>query len=302
MTELRKVVLLGATGPTGRHLVPLLRERKLDVRVVSRSEASLSQHFPDDEIEKVAADATREKDTIRAIEGCELAYDCIGLPPEHMAQHPVTARNIAAAMKETGARCIQVSSYWAYLPIVRLPLTEEHPRTDGPEWAQIRRETEDILLDAGGCVLHLPDFYGPYVHTSTVQNALVDAVNDRPMNWIGPADTPHELIYVPDAMKIAAEIATHDEAHGERYVLPGSGPITGAEIAEIAGGKLRPAGPWLLKIVSLFNQDLRQFMPMVPHYAKSITYDASKLRGVIGDIEMTPYRQGIRKTLDWLGR
>lgn len=302
MTEPRKVAVLGATGPTGRHLVPLLRERNVDVRVVSRSEASLSEYFPDDAIERVAADATREEDTVRAVDGCDVAYDCIGLPPEQTEQHPLTARNIAAAMKRTGARCVQVSSYWAYLPIVRLPLTEDHPRTNGPEWARIRRETEDILLESGACVLHLPDFYGPYVHTSTVQNALVDAVSGRPMSWIGAADTRRELLYVPDAMKIAAEIAAHDEAYGERFVLPGSGPITGKEIAEIAGGKLRPAGPWLLKIVSLFNADLRKFMPMVPHYAKTITYDATKLRGVIGDVEMTPYAEGIRETLDWLRR
>ena len=42
------------------------------------------------------------------------------------------------------------------------------------------------------------------------------------MNGIGADDVEHELIYAPDAMRIAAEIATHDEAYAPRYVLPGA--------------------------------------------------------------------------------
>ena len=300
MTDVKKAAILGATGPTGRHLASLLLERNQRVRAISRSESNLGKCFPDDAFEKVAADATDEAETARAVDGCDVVYDCIGLPGDLIAQHPVTARNIAKAIQQTGARCVQISSYWAYLPIVKLPLTEEHPRTDGPLWARYRREAEDILQDAGACVLHLPDFYGPYVHVSTMQNALMDAVNDRPMNWIGAADVDHELIYVPDAMRIAAEIATHDEAYAQRYVLPGSGTVTGAEVAHLAGGKLRAASPMLLRIVSLFDKNLRSFMPMVPHYAKTITYDASKLHALIGTTKMTPYADGIRETLDSL--
>ncbi|GMR24510.1 MAG: NAD-dependent epimerase/dehydratase family protein [Acidobacteriota bacterium] len=300
MTDFEKAAILGATGPTGRHLAPLLQERTKQVRAISRSESNLRKCFPDETIEKVAADATDEAETVRALDGCDVVYDCIGLPGDLIAQHPVTARNIAKAIRQTGTRCVQVSSYWAYLPIVKLPLTEEHPRTDGPVWSRYRREAEDILQDAGACVLHLPDFYGPYVHTSTMQNTLIDVINDRPMNWIGAADVDHELIYVADAMRIAAEIATHDEAYAQRYVLPGSGAVTGAEVAHLAGGKLRAASPTVLRIVSLFDKNLRSFMPMVPHYAKTITYDASKLHALIGTPKMTSYADGIQETLDSL--
>ena len=298
MTSSNKAAILGATGPTGRHLASLLTERGRPVRVISRSESNLERCFPGESFERVAADATDESQTARALDGCDVVFDCIGLPGELIALHSATARHIAKATRASGARCVQVSSYWAYLPIVKLPLTETHPRVDGPEWARYRREAEDILQDAGACVLHLPDFYGPYVHTSTVQNVLIDAVNDRPMNWIGGADVEHELIYVPDAMRIAADIADHDEAYGGRYLLPGSGTISGAEVAYLAGGKLRAASPLMLRIVSLFDKNLRSFMPMVPHYAKTITYDASKLHALLGTTKMTPYADGIRETLD----
>jgi len=75
--------------------------------------------------------------------------------------------------------------------------------------------------------LNLPDFYGPYVHTSTLQQALSDAVRGKAMNWIGAADTEREYVYVPDAMAMAAELATYDQAYDEHWIIPGAGPLTG---------------------------------------------------------------------------
>jgi len=45
-----------------------------------------------------------------------------------MHLHPVTARNIAVALRHTKARCVQVSSYWAYYPEVRTEMNESHPQ------------------------------------------------------------------------------------------------------------------------------------------------------------------------------
>jgi len=126
------------------------------------------------------------------------------------------------------------------------------------------------------------------------------------MNWIGGADTEHDFIYVPDAVRVAAALSEKDEAKGERYVVPGSGPLTGAGLAEIVGDalgrsvKLRAAGPALLWLVSLFNGDLRAFMPMVPEYAKPHAFDGSKLRALLGEPERTSYPEALKQTLDWI--
>jgi nucleoside-diphosphate-sugar epimerase len=63
-----------------------------------------------------------------------------------------------------------------------------------------------VLCEAGAAILHLPDFYGPYVHVSTLQNALNEAASGKTVNWLGSADTQREYIYVPDAMRIAAAV------------------------------------------------------------------------------------------------
>jgi uncharacterized protein YbjT (DUF2867 family) len=111
-----KAAILGATGPTGFHLTAALRKSGTPVRVVARERGKLERLFPDAAVDKHPADVLDAHQTLRAIEGCDLVYDCIGLPGDQMHLHPVTARNIAQALERTKARCVQVSSYWAYYP------------------------------------------------------------------------------------------------------------------------------------------------------------------------------------------
>jgi nucleoside-diphosphate-sugar epimerase len=301
-----KIAVLGASGPTGIHLAAILRAQGEDVRAVSRSAKRLADALPDPAVEKLAADVGDAGETLRAVKGCALVYDCIGLAGDQMHMHGVTARNIARALAETKARCVQVSSYWAYYPQARAVMDETHPRSGGSPWMRHRREAEDILLQAGAAVLHLPDFYGPQAHVSTLQNALREATQGKTVNWLGRPDIAREYIYVPDAMRIAAAIGRRDEAFGQHWCLAGSGPLSGRQVVEIAARhlarpmKLRAAGLIMLRLVSLFNSELRGFMQIAPEYMKAVRYDARRLESLLGAPAMTPYERGIAQTLDWL--
>src|SRR5215831_6331610 len=301
-----KIAIIGATGPTGIHLATELRKTDAVVRVVARASDKLSRLFPDAAVEKWTADVFDANATLRAVESCDLVYDCIGLPGDQMHLHPVTARNIAGALRHTKARCIQVSSYWACYAQVRPALDENHPRIGGPPWVRYRREAEDILCEAGAAILHLPDFYGPQVHVSTLQNALNEAASGKTVNWLGKADVHREYVYVPDAMRIAAAIGARAEAFGAHWCLPGSGPLSGREAVGIAARhlgrsvKLRSAGLTTLRILGLVNRDLRGFLQVAPDYVKPVSYDASKLQGLLGPLQMTAYHAGIGETLSWI--
>ena len=301
-----KVAIVGATGPTGIHLAAELRKTAAAVRVVARGMDKLTRLFPDAAVEKRPADILNADATLRAVDGCDLVYDCIGLPGDQMHLHPVTARNIAGALRHTKACCVQVSSYWAYYPQVRTKMNESHPRSGGPPWVRHRREAEDILCEAGAAILHLPDFYGPQVQVSTLQNALNEAASGKTVNWLGKADVQREYIYVSDAMRIAAAIGARAETFGAHWCLPGGGPLSGRQVADIAGRhlgrpvKLRSAGMTMLRIVSLFNKDLRGLLQVAPNYMKPVRYDARKLQGLIGPPQMSSYDAGIGQTLTWI--
>lgn len=305
-----RVAILGATGPTGIHLAKTLRGTVSAIRVVSRSEENLRRSFskPDGstELELLAADVLDESAARRAVAGCELVFDCIGLPPSLMDRHADVARNVARAAGDARARIVQVSSYWSYLPVIELPLDETHPRKGGSPWIEARRAAEDVFQAAGAAVVQLPDFYGPHVHSSTLQNALNDAVAGRAMRWIGSGAVERDYVYVPDAMKWTRELARHEEAYGERFLFPGAGALSAQRLAELLRPILdrevsvRAAPPWLLKIVSWFNADLRGFMQMVPHYARRITFDTSKLEKLIGALDITSYADGLAETISWI--
>jgi nucleoside-diphosphate-sugar epimerase len=301
-----KIAILGATGPSGICLSQIFQKKSCRVRVVSRNSRNLERLFPDDSVERLAVDLTDPDGTRKAVSGMDLVFDCVGLPADQMGKHHLIARNIGSAVQESGADCVQISSFWSYLPIRSLPVDENHPREGGPDWSRYRREAEDVLLEAGASVLHLPDFYGPHVHTSILQNALQEAVQGKPVNWIGSSQTNREHIFIQDAMEIAAKVSKNPSAKGQKFIVPGTGPLNGDRLISIIRQhlgepvKLRSAGPFLLRIASLFQRELRLFMPMIPHYIKPITFDASALRRLIGPIKLTSYEEGIGETLDWI--
>ena len=301
-----RVAILGATGPTGRQLARELGGRGMTVRAVSRSAANLARVFAATAVEQHAADMLDAKATLAAIESAELVVDCIGAPIARIEDHPATARSIAAAIRATGARAVQVSSWWAYVPIRRLPLDESQPRPAGNRLARARREGEDVLADAGAAIAHLPDFFGPEVQASVLQQALAAAADGKPVSWIGRPDTQREYGFVPDAMRMVADLAGHADAFGRHWIVPGAGPITGRAIVALAerhlGRKLRlrAAGPLLLPLLAPFVPELRALRPMLGAYLRPLAFDGTRLRRLLGEPRLTPYDVAIPRTLDWL--
>lgn len=298
--------VVGATGPAGIHLVRELVQRGLTVRAVSRSAANLERCFAGLPVELRVADALNRDDVAAALAGCDRVVDCIGLPVNRIADHPRTAAVLAAVVGRIGARCVQVSSYWSYLPATGEVIDENHPRHGGNTIVRARREAEELLLGAGAAVVHLPDFYGPEVGASSVQMALEEAVRGKPVSCIGAATTAREAGFIPDLMALVARLLERPEAQGHRWALPGSGPLSPARLAELAGTHLgrpvrtRAAPLWLLRVLALFSSDLRAFLPMAPHYAQPVRYDAGKLAGLLGPPAATPHHQAVPATLDWI--
>lgn len=304
--EIDRIAIVGATGPTGGHLARELQRRGRPVRAISRSMVRLQRSFAGVDVELMAADARDAESMRRALDGCAVAVDCIGLPADRMGEHVTTARSLAAAMRSTGARGVQVSSYWSYLPQRGRVIDESHPRVGGNPFIRARREAEDSLRAAGAAIVHLPDFFGPLVHTSTLQNALSDAAAGKAMSWIGSPAIEREYAFVPDAMRIVADLLERDDIYGQDWAVPGSGPVSAATLAELAGRHLgrrvalRTAPPWILRVMAYASADLRSFMPMIPHYVVPVVYDAAKLRRTLGSATTTPYERAVPETLDWL--
>lgn len=296
------VGIVGASGATGIHLARELHARGVNVRCIARNDIRLRQRLGTLDVDVISADAREDASIRPALEGCDLIADAVGVPADSMHEHARVAGVLAEISRSHEARLVQISSFWSYLPIRRLPLDETHPRDGGPEAARWRREAEDILQEAGAAVVQLPDFYGPLVSQSTVQRAIEQALDESSFQWIGSTRTPRDAIFVPDAMRIVADLATHEQAYGERWLVPGSGPMSARELAEMLSRilerrvKARGAPVFLLKLLALFSRELRAFVPLAPHYARPVRYDGSKLRKLLGDVEHTPHQRALSLT------
>ena len=172
----------------------------------------------------------------------------------------------------------------------------------------MRREAENILQDAGAAIAQLPDFFGPHVHVSTLQNALTDAQNGKTVNWLGSLDVKREYIYVPDAMRIVLQLSEHPKAYGKRWLIGGAGPISGDQILQIAKSTLkrkvkgRGANKWMLRTLSLFMPELRPLVPLLSGYLQPLEFDTFQVKTLLGEYKTTSHEISIPKTLAWLGQ
>ena len=300
----RKGVILGATGPVGRHLAEAMGAAGLAVRVVSRHLERLERLFPDDE--HVTADVLDPEGVRRAIDGCDIVFHSVGFPGPQLHEHRAAAQHLAAALRGSAAKCVHISSFWSFMPLVGNPLDEKHPRQGGPDAARHRRAAEDTLRDAGAAIVNLPDFYGPYVHQSTLQQPLMDAANGKTMKWIGSTETEREYAFVPDAVRTILALAERQDAYGEHWLVPTAGPLNGRRAAEIANDvlvrkiKVRAVPPAALRMLALFDASLRGFTQVLPGYTKPLRYETLKIEGLLGPQPVTLYEEGIRTTLEWL--
>jgi nucleoside-diphosphate-sugar epimerase len=304
--EFRRVAVFGATGATGREVVGELLRRGVHVRAVSRSSDHLDRVFGEMRVERHAADLTDRDAAIQAAQGCDLIFDCVGLPLERFHLHVAIAQNVAAAMEASGARGLLVTSYWSYGPGDARPMPEDRPLAPGSEKARIRREQEEALLQAGAAVARLPDFYGPGAEISLLNDGLKALAAGTSVLWLGHPDAPRDFSFIPDTGRLLCDLAERPAAYGQPWNVPGSGPEPPRKILEQAAAlrgtrlKLRRASRWMLNLAGLFRPDIRAFKDLLPLYERPVILDDTRIRRLLAEIRLTPYEEGIRRTFLWL--
>jgi nucleoside-diphosphate-sugar epimerase len=310
--ETGTVAVVGAAGAIGRSVSAELRRRSIALRVVGRNLARLQKAFPEREIEKLAADAADQSAVTRALSQVNIVIYAVGVPYPEFKHHPLLMRSIVEAARNSGVtRLAVVSSVYSYGVPQTPRVAENHPRAPQTKKGRMRKEQEDIALEAHDVanlqtlVLRLPDFYGPHAELSLADQVFKGALSGKPANWIGSPDLPHEFLFVPDVGPVLADLISQPGSFGNSWNLGGPGTITGRGFiaaAYKAAGKdprFREVGPFMLRVGGVFNPLLRELIEL--HYLATspVILDDSKLSRHLGRIEKTPYQQGILKTLEW---
>ncbi len=309
---MENITLIGAAGAIGKSIAGALQREGTPYRVVGRNRAHLQAAFGADSHAEIVTWNPDDPDSARAaVRGSGVLVYLVGVPYDQFQLHPILMRKtLDAAIQERVEKLLLIGTVYPYGMPQTTPVTENHPRQPHTFKGRMRKEQEDMLLEADaagkihGAILRLPDFYGPGVERSFLQGLFQAAASGGTANMIGPIDTPHEFVFVPDVGPVVTRLIANPAAWGRTWNLAGAGAITQREIADrtfqLVGRKprLRVAGKSLLRVLGLFNPLMRELVEM--HYLQTnpVLMDDSALRGLLGTIHKTPYGEGIRLSLD----
>ena len=164
--EMSRVVVIGATGHIGTYLVPRLVDGGHEVIAVSRGTRGPYHASPQwDAVTTVTAD--REAEDAAGTFGDRVA----ALRPEVVIDlicfTRASARQLIEALRPSRPLLVHCGTIWVHGPALRVPVTEDEPRTAYGEYGTGKAEIEALLHQetrAGGVpavVLHPGHISGP---------------------------------------------------------------------------------------------------------------------------------------------
>jgi len=310
---IQKAAIFGAAGAIGSQVGKELERRGIPFRAVGRSRAKLEKAFGQmRQAEIFDADLSELRSASAAARGVDTIIYTVGLPYTAHNLHPALMRTtVEAAAAMEVKRLVLVSSVYPYGVPRTSRVAETHPRQPETRKGQFRKEQEDIALGAGskgvqGLVVRLPDFYGPGADNSFANPIFQAALAGKTANWVGPVNTPHEFVFVPDTGPVIVELASCPECYGEAWNFAGPAEINTLDfitrVYRTAGRspKYRTVGRRLLGIMGWFNPLYREVIEMLYLEETPVILDDRKLLAKFPGVKKTSYDDGIRQTLEWM--
>lgn len=310
-----KIAILGAAGAVGKAVAETLHSRGLPFRVVGRNRARLEAAFgkyPGAEV--VDADLSTVEGVRKATRGVDLAFYTVGVSYMDFALLPPMMRAaVEGASAEGVKRMVLATNLYSYGRPRTTPLREDHPREPHTKKGQLRKQQEDLLLEAHAqgklqaAVVRFPDFFGADAEYSFAIRWGQAAVAGKAADLLGNPDLPHEFIYIPDSGPVLVDLGLRDDVWGESYCCGGPGTLSQRQFVtklfELASrkSKVRVAGPGLVKMMGLFNPFMRELHEMMYQWQETpMVVDDSKLRAKLGTVKKTSYDDGIRQMYEAL--
>ncbi|MFG1394428.1 NAD-dependent epimerase/dehydratase family protein [Xanthobacter agilis] len=307
-----RIALVGGTGPIGASIGTALAATGTPFAVIGRDSSSIATRFA--AIPAVEARGWDPEDPARiraAVRGIDTLVYMVGVPYDAFHLHPpLMRRTLEAAEAEGVRRLLLIGTAYPFGRPRTARVDENHPRAPHTFKGRMRKEQEDLVLEAHArgriatSILRLPDFYGPDVERSYLADIFAAAAAGRRAKVMGPIDTPHEFVFVPDVGPVVLRLLASAGAFGHTFNLGGAGTITVRNVAEQAfmlmrqNPKLFVANALLLRLAGLFDPVMRELVEMRYLMSDPVIFDDHALAQIIGPIPKTSYAEGIARTLD----
>ncbi len=318
-----KVLVTGATGFTGGHLVRRLRARGEDVRVLVRHPdraADLAKLGA----EVAKGDLTNPSSLVTAAAGVEVIYNIAalyrtaGLPSgQYRAVNALGVRAVIAAARAAGVRrVVHCSTVGVHGDVEHPPAGEDAPLRPGDVYQETKLEGESIGREAAasaGVELVIARPSGIYGPGDRRLFKLFGAIAKGTFVMVGAGNIFYHLTYIDDLCEGFVLCATVPQAAGRTYILAGGEVTTldelvgiAAEVAKVPRPKRRlPVWPvWLAGalcegVCRPLGIEPPLYRRRVDFFTKSRAFDISRARRELGFNPAIGLREGIGRTLEW---
>jgi nucleoside-diphosphate-sugar epimerase len=313
--EKRKILVVGFEGGVGRAVAKALRAKGEPVVAFAPDEKTAKPRAEGIEgLEFAYGDPANPKDIDRAAEGVGRIFYCVVLPMDKWAEKAFSTMkpSLDAAVKQN-AKFVLASNVYVYGKPQFVPIREGHPHVTQARMGGAYVNMERAIRAAGlmnalrWTIVRFPDRYGPFTMNCLHDQNFKNAANGKKIRWFGRPDVLTEFIYIEDAGEAMATAGLADVADGMEFNVSGPEPIYARDFVDIlveSSGKNSAVKflkhQWQVCIQGLFRKKMCHLVEV--HYLKqlSMIMDGDNYRSFFGELPATPYREGTRKTVEWI--
>lgn len=290
------ILLTGATGFMGSHLLPALLEQGHTVTAVARSAVNLPCTVVVANLTDPACTGVLGK----ALQGCDTVIHLAAAIPsqsnaiesveEMLLANVKSTEHLLNSLPQRVSHVIVASTLDVYGPPQFLPLTESHPLLPQSAYAQSKVACEQYAeavcagLGVPLTILRFTQVYGPREKPIKAIPLFIQSIaaGKAPVLFGDGSDT-RDYLYVTDAA-CAIALAAEKKQSGILNVASGHS-VNLKEVVEtiiqISGKKLTP----------LYKERQKEKI--------NIAFDISRLTSVLGFEAKTSMQEGLRLTYDW---
>ncbi|MFF2089296.1 SDR family NAD(P)-dependent oxidoreductase [Paenibacillus sp. NPDC058174] len=316
---MKNAIVVGATGGTGAAITEELVKRGIPVIAFGRSHQKL---------EKLAAklgnprhlsiavgDAFRPDDIAEAAKDTEVLFHAANVLYHEMESKLIPlGESIMGAASRLRIKVVAIDGIYPYGRAQTERVSEDHPKQPHTRKGKTRLAFEQMLFadrwkDAKVSIVRLPDYYGPTANDASYLGSTLEAIAAGSMAFfVGNMRVPREYIYLPDAAKMIVSLADCEEAYGQNWNIPGTGLISGKEIVRLAqkvSGSAKPVislGKIGLSLIGMGVPVMKEIVEMLYLTTEPVVLSGEKLKRQIGELQATPFEEGIRSTVHELQR
>jgi nucleoside-diphosphate-sugar epimerase len=311
----RTALILGATGGIGGEVGRALERHGWKIRALIRTGKPPATETSWD---WVKGDSLDQSSITMAANGVDAIVHAVN-PPGYKNWATLVLpmiENTIAAAKTSGARILLPGTIYNYGPDAFPLLREDSPQNASTHKGKIRIALEAKLEAAApsgvrSLIVRLGDFFGPKPGGNWFSQAFVKP--NQPVTSItnpGGKGVGHSWAYLPDGAEAFAQLMDRENELSafERFHFRGYWDSDGTEmvaaIRKAVGNASIPVGklPWFVfRLLSPFNETMRELSATRPLWETPIELDNSKLVRFLGKEPHTPLLTAVEATLRGIG-